>query len=223
MQNMDDKVMDQLPWYANNTLDDETRQWVASQLDSHPAYRAQVSFYERLRAGLRAGVWTPEPTAGLDAVLARLDSRPHTAQIEPERREQASVIAFLRRALAWKPLPRLAYGIGLSVILIQAGMIGLLATRGNDAVFSEVRSRAQVAAAAGPFIKVSFRPGAAEADVRFLLVSVGASIVGGPSQLGDYYQYLESKRTDWAAQQIRISPIVESVAVIATLPPAKEE
>lgn len=221
---MDNKVMDLLPWYANETLGDVERDWVSAHLDDHPVYRAQLRFYRRLREEIKAIAPAAEPTAGLDQVMRRIALSTLTVPAAPPRKETTGQRPFWRRLLGEGWTPRMAYSLGLTVIAMQAVIISALLVTGAEQAetFSDTRSRATVAAAAGPFIKISFKSGVSETDVRFLLVSVGASIVGGPSQLGDYYLYFETKRTDWATQQLRTSPIVEDVAVIATLPPAKE-
>lgn len=200
-----------LACYVNGTLSERERREIEGQLDAHPAYRQQIAFHEALKSEIRNGVPTISADLGLDRTLARIRSEPRRVP-EP---------GWLARLFQAGFTPRLAYSLGFAVIALQAGAISYLAIeRGDD--FSETRARATAVAAVGPFIKVSFRSDAKESDIRFLLIGLGASIVGGPSQLGDYFLYLEPRRTDWAAQQLRQSGIVDSIAVIATLPAAKE-
>ena len=198
-----------LACYVNGTLSARERCEVEGQLDAHPACRNELAFFEALRKEIRNGVPTISPDLGLERTLARIRSEPRPAPGWFGRFFQAGFT------------PRLAYSLGIAMIVLQAGAIGYLAIERGDE-YSETRARTASAPAVGPFVKVSFRPDVKESDIRFLLIGLGASIVGGPSQLGDYFLYLEPKRTDWAAQHLRQSGIVDSVAVIATLPAAKE-
>ena len=200
-----------LACYVNGTLSARERREVEGQLDAQPACRNQLVFFEALRKEIRNGVPTISPDLGLERTLARIRSEPRPAP------EPGWFAGFFPAGFT----PRLAYSLGMAVIVLQAGTIGYLAIeRGEE--YSETRARTPATPAVGPFVKVSFRPDVKESDIRFLLIGLGASIVGGPSQLGDYFLYLEPKRTDWAAQHLRQSGIVDSVAVIATLPAAKE-
>jgi anti-sigma factor RsiW len=208
---MESRVMDMLACYVNGTLSARERREVEGQLDASPALRNQLAFFEALRKEIRNGVPAIAPDLGLDRTLARIRGEPRPA---PEA-------GWFARILPSGFTPRLAYSLGLAVIVLQAGAIGYLAIERGDE-YSETRARTPAAPAVGPFVRVSFRTEVKESDIRFLLIGLGASIVGGPSQLGDYFLYLEPKRTDWAAQQLRQSAIVDSVAVIATLPAAKE-
>ena len=221
------EIMDLIPWYANGTLSTADREYVESELNSHPAYRGELDFYQALRRKLQADTPTIDRAAGLADAMKRIREQPalvgeiggNSAGREL-RSHSGGLIAWWRGVFCEVSGSRLAYGVGAVVIAVQAAFISALLTR--EEPYSDLRSSAAVASSAGPFIKVNFKPDTREADVRFLLVGVGASIVGGPTQLGDYYLYLEAKRTDWAAQQLKSSPQVENVSVIATLPAAKE-
>lgn len=208
---MDSRLMEMLACYVNGTLSDHERREVEGQLDALPAYRKEVAFHEALQQEIRKGVPPTPPELGLDRTLALI-------QRESKPVPDPGWIARLFQA-GFRP--QLTYSLGLAVIVLQAGAIGYMALDRGDA-YSETRARALAAAAVGPFIKVSFQPDVKESDIRFLLVGLGASIVGGPSQLGDYFLFLDPKRTDWAAQQLRRSQIVDAVTIIATLPAAKE-
>jgi hypothetical protein len=118
-------------------------------------------------------------------------------------------------------VPRYAFATIATLAVVQFAVIGgLVQERGDE--YADTRARPVVPAPAGPFIRVSLRPTATEADVRFLLVSVGASIVGGPTQLGDYYLYVPRERVDAVVRQLRQSRVVDQAEAIATLPEAKE-
>ena len=208
--------MDQLAFYVNETLSDSDRRHVERHLDDHPAYQCQIAFYRALQSEIKRAVPERSPEVGLAATLARIE--------EESSRDSSGVAhndSWFQRWFDGGFRPQHAYAVGLALLAGQLGVIGtLLNDRSSE--FSETRSRPVVAAPNGPFIKVSFKGDAKEADIRFMLIGLGASIVGGPSQLGDYFLFLDVRRTDWAVQQLRQSPVVDVVTVTATLPVAKE-
>ena len=216
---MEKNMADLLPWYVNGTLNDDEREYVEKHLDDNPTYKHQVSFL----TGLREEIQRTATVAPMDIGLARTLQK-IAAQSKAER-PKFSVLRglgrWLRTLIDGQKYLRPAFALGVAFIAIQAVTVGYFVS-GRDSEFSEIRSRKYVPAEAGPFIKISFTPEAKEADIRFLLIQMQASIVGGPSHLGDYYLYLKPARLDWAAQQLRKSPIVDSVTVMAVLPPAKE-
>lgn len=213
---MDAKMIEMLACYVNQTLPEDQRREVEKQLEADPACRKQLAFFEALQTDIRNSVPPTPPDLGLEQVLARI--RQERAKKAGKDEKPRNRFVQLLRTLAQ---PKFAYSLGAAVIMLQGGAISFLALHQNE-MYSETRAAGTYQPIAGPFIKVSFKPEIKESDIRFLLVGLGASIVGGPSQLGDYYLYLEPKRTDWAAQQLRMSQIVDSVNVIATLPVAKD-
>lgn len=219
---MDSRIIDLLPWYVNGTLSSSETSELEASLDDHPAYRAHLAFYENLRAAVKNDAPEVSPDVGLNRAL-KLIATDGTAHAETRLAQDKSreKRGWWQRLLGDGFRPQYAYTLGALVIALQTGVIGYFVAD-RESAFSETRARATVPAAIGPFIKASFKPDAKEAEVRFLLVGLGASIVGGPSQLGDYYLFLDAKRTDWAAQQLRQSPIIDAITVIATLPAAKE-
>ena len=68
-------------------------------------------------------------------------------------------------------------------------------------------------AAAGSGARIAFRPDAAEAEIRALLLSVEAEITAGPSAIGLWQLgFADDARRDAALSQLRARPdIVESV------------
>jgi len=216
---MDQKMMEMLQWYANGSLAPDERQFVEQHLDEHPAYRQQLAFFEALRREVQRSVPPTEPDLGLAATLNKINRHSNP------RREVSSEVSrakhWLERLFSGDAHFRPAYALGVAVIATQTAIIGYLASDTGEP-YSQTRAKQIVPPSIGPFVKVSFVPDAKETDIRFLMIQLGASIVGGPSQLGDYYLFLKPDRTDWAAQQLRKSPFVDSVSVIATLPAAKE-
>lgn len=110
---------------------------------------------------------------------------------------------------------------GLAVIVVQGVVIGYMVMEPSAPV-SEIRSPAVDTQYVGPFVKVSFSSDAKESDIRLLLVGLGASIISGPSQLGDYILYVGVARADFTVEQLKKSALVESATVIAAFPAAKD-
>lgn len=126
-------------------------------------------------------------------------------------------------AFGWLFRPSLSYAVAASIFVFQFAVLAVIYERSpRDEGLSELRTQPTVPPVSGPFIRASLKPDAKEADIRFLLLSLGATIVGGPTSLGDYFIYVPPERTDAVAQQMRQSPIADQVTVIATLPPLKD-
>lgn len=122
-------------------------------------------------------------------------------------------------------LSTLGYGYrlaGVAVIVLQSGVIAYLLAVQPEMPYSEIRSPSITPSQAGPFISVSFNPEAKESEIRTLLVSLGASFVDGPSQLGDYLLIVETGRTDAVAEKLEQSPLVQNVTLMAAPPATKE-
>lgn len=110
---------------------------------------------------------------------------------------------------------------GVAVIVLQSGIIAYLLAVPPETPYSEIRSPS-ITPQAGPFISVSFNPDAKESEIRTLLISLGASFVDGPTQLGDYFLIVETGRTDMVAEELKQSPLIQNVTIMAA-PPATRE
>jgi hypothetical protein len=216
---MKEALMDLLPWYVNGTLSTEETKLVDQYLEQYPAYRQQLAFLEALQKEVQDNIPRSAPDLGLTSTLVKIEMHSNLGRDQLSRVKP--VENWFDRLFSGGFQFRPAYALGIAIIFMQTALIGYLIPDGVES-YSQVRATRIVPPSVGPFIKVSFRPDAKESDIRFLMIQLGASIVGGPSQLGDYYLFLNPSRTDWAAQQLRKSPMVDSVNVIATLPVAKE-
>jgi len=170
---------ERLPWYVNGTLDDKAREWMESKLVASPACAWRLAREQALSKSVPNMLAPASQEIGLDRLLARVreDSRPATAPKIGWR----NVIAALQQ---WLAQPRLATAMAL-VVFVQAGLIGWLAALSTDTGGpSEVRS---VGVTEVRTLRVRFVPSASEAQVRMALLNTGAHIVGGPTQLGEYW------------------------------------
>lgn len=212
---MDDKTMNQLAAYIAGTLDELNRAEIEARLNTDDQLRGQFEYLQLIAQGVRDFAPAPPRDVGIDKTLQRI--RRQTAA-----QSRSSLSAKLGGLIPdWLHAPRALAFASVMLIAVQFAFIGhLVLDRQSD--YSDVRAGTSRPAPPGPFVKVSFRSETTEKDLRFLIVGLGATIVGGPTQLGDYYLFLEPGKIDWAAQQLRQSQFVDVATVIAALPAVKE-
>ena len=175
-----------LPWMASGKLSGAQRDRVQAWLETSAEGRAELAWWQAVGRDLRAH--TAQQLAAMDGDrggdlgLARFQQA--LAQL-PERPPKAAPPAKGRqRWLAWWrdhwQSPALA--ACLLVIVTQAV---LWQQPSHAPAALEALSGSQPAASQGVFL-VAFEPTASEADIRALMRTVQAEIVGGPSALGLY-------------------------------------
>jgi hypothetical protein len=112
-----------------------------------------------------------------------------------------------------------AFAVAATLILAQAGLIGVLLMRETERdQYYETRSAAPQPAPSGPVLEVNFKPDSSERDIRLALESVGGSIVDGPGQLGNYIVRVAVGQEAAAARKLGASPVVEAVSVLPNVP-----
>lgn len=177
-----DEVQALLPWFANGTLDEAEHAWVEAHLTQCEECRAEAEDSRALGMAVRASeTMAPAPhPAELARLLARIDAA-EDGGFAPWRR--------LREALAGTPVTvRWALAAQL-LLLVGAGALVLRQDRPASATFRTLSDAPAVDARAGAAeakLRVMFREAATEAEVRALLLPLGAEIVAGPSPLGVY-------------------------------------
>lgn len=175
----DERLFDErLPWYVNGTLDRNAREWMESKLAASPAAARRLSREQALSKSVPDMLAPAAQEIGLDRLLARVraDNVPATAASGWRK----TIVALQQ----WLAQPRLATAMAL-VVFVQAGIIGWLAASSIDTeTASEARS---VRVTEVRTLRVTFVPSASEAQVRMALLNTGAHIVGGPTQLGEYW------------------------------------
>ncbi len=103
--------------------------------------------------------------------------------------------------------PQLSYA-ALALIFIQGGVIAYLLAQQRETPYSDIRSPTVSPTTATPSIIVNFQDGTSERDMRMLLIRLGAKIVAGPSQLGDYEFAVEADRMEETLAELRKNSIV---------------
>jgi hypothetical protein len=229
-----------LPWYVNGTLNAADAEWVANYLREHPEGQAELWWHQSLRDRMRDNAPEVRPDAGFERLLTRIRieaaaadraaaaARPATAataapgaaaggRARPAMRSvhAPGIGERLRDFLAsFQLTPRFA--LAAALVVVQAGFIGklLVDQRELEAAYTEVRSAAGRVQLDGTLIRVSFKADARETDIRHLLVSIGGTVVEGPSQLGDYVVKVPTERASQAAEQLVGSSVIEAAAVL---------
>lgn len=207
-----------LPFYANGTLADDERSFVETWLREHPKSQAELDWYRSLQTKLREDVPAVSSEVGLERAMARI-----RAERSPQAaRPAAPQPALGERVRGWlasllpQPLLKPALAGALAVVLAQAVVIANLSGERDDS--TEMRAVRPTVVDKGPFLKVSFKTDAREAEIRLLLVQAGGSLAGGPTQLGDWFVRVPESRIAAVAEQMKASPIVDSVAAVDALP-----
>jgi hypothetical protein len=215
---MKTKFDELLPFYVNETLDDESRAWVDAYLREHPKSAAELQWYRSLQDTMQRDAPAVSAEVGLDKVMARIraERAPTRAAAKPAEPSFGERVRGWLAALAPQPLLRPALAGALAVVVVQGIVIANLATPADES--TELRTVKPTVVEPGPFLKVNFKADAREADIRMLLVEVNGSLAGGPGQLGDWYVRIPEARIAAAADAVKASPIVDGVARVDALP-----
>ena len=176
-----------LPWYCNGTLATEERRWLEACVARSERAASLLAREQALAASVVAQLAPAPEDIGLAQTLSRL-----RAQQAPARRDHA---VGAQAASAWSGLgarlaswmdvlvrPRVAGAMAM-VLLVQLGVLGWLLER-PQAAMERVRS---LPVQELRTLRVSFVKGITEEQIRVALVAAGAHIVGGPSQVGEYW------------------------------------
>jgi anti-sigma factor RsiW len=156
-----------LPWYANRSLAGAEHDAVEAHLRECARCRAELEFLGALREGVKRSA----PAQVADEVgLRRLLRDVRRERARPQRRMALAAAAAL-------------------LIVVQAGLIGWLATR--EPAIEPLGERAP----AGVVLQLRFDPAASEARIRALLQEHDAVVIDGPSALGVYRVRLNGVRS----------------------------
>jgi anti-sigma factor RsiW len=165
-----DEAEELLPWYATGQLDPEQRALVEQHLLTCAHCERQLALERLLIDQFRE--MAPEVESGWARLRARIDA---PAPARPRRPSPlAEFWAFLSRpAVAGFAAAQLAF-----VIVAGATLVSLSRP--------DYHALGSAAAPAAANVIIIFRADATEGDVRDVLKSAGASIVGGPTAANAY-------------------------------------
>jgi len=203
-----------LSFYVNGTLTGPERERVENALRDDAQARALLDWEKALRRSVQNDPqFDIAEDRGLAQVMQRIRSDTKAAAAAAARRSRSDAFARFREWFRWSPALALACGI----VAVQFGVIvHLYEIRGEESDYSGVRT--MIARRSEAFVRVAFKAETTEGDLRALVRSVGAEIVSGPSQLGDYYLVVPAKDADASLNTLQSNPSVESAEVVRALP-----
>jgi len=167
-----------LPWLVNGTLDGDELAKVNAHLEQCGRCQADAAAQEALRA--IAG--EPEHAATLERDWAALRARLETDRDRPRRASG--------RMPWWRLGLQLAVGLQAAVILVLAVVLAGVALPSRE----PYRALGANASAASANALIVFRADASEREMRDVLRSAGARIVGGPTVSDAYLVHLADPR-----------------------------
>ena len=202
-----ERCQELLPWYLNQTLDASESRAVEDHLEECAACRDEVAFLEGVQTAAQAT--EPPPIRDrFDEVLARVDGSAFpTIRASPLVRwlvvGQAASIAALLAILLWPAGDRLA---------------------GSYQTLSDPGSAEPM----HPALRLVFDEQATEVEMRGLLESIDAQIVGGPNTAGAYTVRVdpdaaEARGRAQLLERLRDDPLIRLAEAVAPPSPQRRD
>jgi hypothetical protein len=193
---------------AAGTLQAAERDWLEGYLREHADRRVEVD-------------WDATFADALHDEVARMPARPGWERTAAALRAEALAAPLggvLDRLSQWLT-GSLGFNVNLqavaaALVVIQAGVIAVLALPSADRPEDRVRTPTQNPMPSGPLLRVSFTADLPEARLRQALADIGGEIVGGPGQLGVYLVRVKEGELSAAAERLRASGGVELVEIV---------
>ena len=206
------RFMANLPWWLNRTLDGVESAWMEAAVQRWP-WAAQAAERERK---FISSLGAPEPAdaeLGLPSLLAQVRSEFRSSTPAPEQRSsygaaRAANPGWLQSWLGWLSGPRLGPALAL-VVLVQAGVIALSRPGADDAgagmrstPVTEMRT-----------LRVTPAASVTEAQWRAALLNAGARVVGGPTQLGEYWLASDIRSLAEVQAQLQAAGVTAQIVI----------
>ncbi|MEZ5650146.1 MAG: hypothetical protein R3E87_06290 [Burkholderiaceae bacterium] len=192
-----------LPWYLNDTLSDDDREWVQAQLSER---QDELAFDRSIADTLARRADEVPADIGWSKLLARVraDEAPvHAAPMStPE--------SFSERVSRWCVsllTPRM--GMALAALL-AAQTIGIGYLVNEQAGHEQTVYRAAVKVEPVPVIRVMFVDSVTERQMREALSDTGLAIVDGPTTLGEYFLHGSEQGLEAAARRLQSDGVLAS-------------
>ena len=184
-------------------------EWLRTYAEGNPAARFDLALLDALPGALQVSAPPVHARVGLDAVMRRVAA------------DQNSSVGLRARIAEWLggTVSAKAFVGACALVVVQLGVLGVIAQR-TDADSSE-HEQFRTARSTGithALVRVSFHDNTTEQDMRYLLVSSGARIVAGPTQMGSYYLSVRKGSESDLARTLRASALVSSVQTDVTMP-----
>jgi anti-sigma-K factor RskA len=181
-QNSHRETEELLPWYVTGQLDEHEREAVERHLAACAMCEKQLRLERRLAEEFRAT--TPDVELGWQRLRSRLEP-------PPARRNRKANLASRAWRAASRPAMAVALAAQLMVIVIAGGVFAYI----NQPPAYHVLGAEPAPASAN--LVVVFKPETREAQLRRLLSTNDASLVGGPTDADAYLLHVpEAARAD---------------------------
>ena len=203
-----DQIIELLPWYANETLEEGERRAVAEHLETCASCRRELKEF-RIFASAEADASQamPElPEGMLERTLERIDALEARPAPGPGERFQLWLQDW------WTPTPGFTRAVLAAQLALIVGLLGWQLARGPDDGITTLSGGGETPAASVSF-QVRFAEDAPEAAIRSAIRGVDGSIVAGPSALGVYTIGLPLDSEDGAAIDAAVEALRQSAAV----------
>lgn len=193
-----------IPLYLNGSLGDEQRHAFEKILEENPQLRREVEEFAKIH-DLYADFQQQMPPPS-ERVFRRVEAAIRTQEQAPVAKPAAQPFRRLGKTLTGLfTAPRLSWALVAVQLVI---IVVLVAGRGQTPVFRTLTSTPQAVHPAAA-VQVVFQAHAAEAQIRKMLLAIGASIADGPTAEGLYTLRLADKTNiKQALQRLRQSPLV---------------
>ncbi len=191
-----------LPWYVNDTLEDDERRDVRAHLSNCLVCRRELAFLEQLD---EAVVTSPDVDFTPQRAFASLMQRIDTAEAPVARRIRASLLSGLHALRGAHPVLRSALLVQTAMILVGVFMLLQIPEPDRTPRF-ETLSEAAAPVAVEPGsarLRVVFAPDVAMSDVEALLQAGGAHVVDGPSKVGAFAIDVPADQSDAWLERLR--------------------
>jgi hypothetical protein len=203
-----------LPWYLNGMLDEKDKEWVEQFLRDHPDTENELAWHQQLRDALDIRHMKIPANVGLHRLLEQVNAE--------EAKTHLGFFERVRRFFTGLN-PRPALAVAAVLVVAQAITLGFLVNKVQDQDrlilgYSTTRAVAGQQDLNRPVLRITFKSGATERDIRLLLLQVQGRIIDGPTQLGDYRVELPAERLEEAKSVLQKSKIVELVLLNKTAP-----
>jgi hypothetical protein len=207
---------------ASGTLSADERAALDETLRQHPERRFDLEWDAALRARLDEKIAAMPALPGWErtekVLLAERADGDRARESRADGVRSANRRGVLDRFSEWLAasfgVVVNAQAVAVALVLVQAGVIGLLAWQYSTSDDGVMRTATTDAKPRGPLLRVSFRSEVSEADLRRALAAVGGEIVAGPGQLGVYLVRIKDGSLGAAAQKLRETGTTELVEVV---------
>jgi len=182
------------PWYANGTLDEESRKAFEKALKSDASLRrALEAARAEQEAAVALAVAESMPSAAvLDRILSEVQA---TARARVSQSRQSLAAQFKNFLTSLSPASLATAGIAAALLIaVQFSAIGVLVSGGGSMELASGETEEPGAAADAQLFLVKFMPGASVGEITALLERLDLRLVDGPAGGGLYTVAADKER-----------------------------